>query len=753
MGRAEAGVFERGPWTDALEKYAAVTHLTVQLYDTDARLICGPVHPTALFELFTPGRHDLGIFAACIRRCQAQTAMPRAVVVEDHYGLAVVGTALTLGGEIVGAAVAGYALTAFLDQHALQRLARNSGRSFEAVWAGGRKERHTPRERLIQYGELLRTLADTLLAENVRTRREQQTSARLAEALQIAEAARATAEAATALVRRVQTLTDVALDLSLDDLLREMLTRVQRTLDTDTAVILLRTLGEETLRVRAALGLDEEMEAHLRIPIGRGFADRIATERRPLIWEREDDDEVESPYIRQQGVPSLAGVPLQVEGRVIGVLQVGSVRPRHFLRDEVELLRLAGDRIALGILRAAAHDATEQARATAEVANRAKDAFLGTVSHELRTPLSPILLWARMLRQGTLDEETRRRALETIERSAKSQAQIIEDLLDVSRIIAGKMRIEVRPVHLARVIEAAVEVVRPAAEAKGVRLQTVLDTEVGAVSGDPDRLQQVVWNLLSNAIKFTPKGGGVQVVLERVNSHVEIAVSDTGEGISPAFLPHVFERFQQANSSPSRLHSGLGLGLAIVRHIVELHGGSVRAGSPEEGRGAVVTVTLPLMLARTAGQTERRHPTASVPANGPQYPALDGVRVLVVDDEPDSNEVVGTLLSSCGAEVRVAASAALAREELTRWTADLLVSDVGMPGEDGYAFIATLRAQEGKSAQVPALALTAYASREDRIRLLSAGFQAHLAKPIDPAELVTVVATLARSLARSSQPP
>ena len=323
----------------------------------------------------------------------------------------------------------------------------------------------------------------------------------------------------------------------------------------------------------------------------------------------------------------------------------------------------------------------------------------------------------------------------------------------MSRIIAGKMRIEVRPVHLARVIEAAVEVVRPAAEAKGVRLQTVLETEVGAVSGDPDRLQQVVWNLLSNAIKFTPKGGGVQVVLERVNSHVEIAVSDTGEGISPAFLPHVFERFQQANSSPSRLHSGLGLGLAIVRHIVELHGGSVRAGSPEEGRGAVVTVTLPLMLARTAGETERRHPTASVPANGPQYPALDGVRVLVVDDEPDSNEVVGTLLSSCGAEVRVAASAALAREELTRWTADLLVSDVGMPGEDGYAFIATLRAQEGKSAQVPALALTAYASREDRIRLLSAGFQAHLAKPIDPAELVTVVATLARSLARSSQPP
>src|SRR5437667_3084478 len=274
MGQAEAALFERGAWTKALEKYAAVTHLTIQLYDTDARLICGPVHPTALFELFTPGHHDLGIFAACLRRCLTRADMPPAdmppaVVVEDHDGLAVVGTALMLSGEIVGVAVGGYALTTFLDQHALERLARNSGCSFEIVWAVGRKERPLPGERLALYGELLRTLGNTLLEENFSTRREQQTSTRLAEALASEQAARAEAETATALVRRVQALTDMALDLPLDDLLRELLTRLRNELQTDTAVVLLRQLAEEggegELRVRAALGLKEEQQHQMRI--------------------------------------------------------------------------------------------------------------------------------------------------------------------------------------------------------------------------------------------------------------------------------------------------------------------------------------------------------------------------------------------------------------------------------------------------------------------------------------------------------
>jgi PAS domain S-box-containing protein len=392
------------------------------------------------------------------------------------------------------------------------------------------------------------------------------------------------------------------------------------------------------------------------------------------------------------------------------------------------------------------------ARAEAETANRAKDSFLAMISHELRTPLSPILAWSRMLRQGKVDEEKTRRALDVIERSARTQAQLIEDMLDVSRIISGKLRMQVRPVPIQPVIENAVETVRPAAEAKNVRLHVVLDTDVGPVLGDAERLQQVVWNLLSNAVKFTPKGGRVQVALERVNSHVEIAVADNGQGIRPETLPFIFERFRQGETGTARTHGGLGLGLAIVKHILEAHGGTIHAESAGEGKGAVFTVKLPLAVARTADEPERRHPTA-VEANGrvdDRYPSLEGVRVLVVDDEPHSNEVVSTLLSSCGAEIRVAVSAAQARELLGRWTADVLVSDIGMPGEDGYEFIAKLRAQAGPVAQIPAVALTAYASRNDRIGLLSAGFQAHVPKPLDPLELVTVVANLARTPGRVS---
>ena len=386
-----------------------------------------------------------------------------------------------------------------------------------------------------------------------------------------------------------------------------------------------------------------------------------------------------------------------------------------------------------------------QGRTLAEAANRAKDAFLAMVSHELRSPLSPILSWAHMLRMRTLDEQKTMRALETIERSARAQAQLIDDLLDISRIVAGKFRLEVRPVDLAAVIEQAVDVVRPAADAKAIRLQLLLDTETGMLAGDPARLQQVVWNLVSNAVKFTPKGGRVQITLERVNSHVEIAVTDTGRGLSAEFLPHVFERFQQSETGSTRSHGGLGLGLAIVRHIVELHGGSVFAESPGVGQGATFTVKLPRMsLARTAGESERRHPTLGALPEPGSLPSLQDVRVLVVDDEPESNEVVSTLLGVSGAEVRVAVSASDALEQLGDWTPDIIVSDIGMPREDGYAFIAKLHAQPGEAARVPVVALSAYATTQDRVRIFSAGFKAHVIKPIDPAELVAVVASMAK---------
>jgi PAS domain S-box-containing protein len=419
------------------------------------------------------------------------------------------------------------------------------------------------------------------------------------------------------------------------------------------------------------------------------------------------------------------------QGRIIGASKIA--------RDVSDRKRIEQERERL-------LEITERARAVAEAASRAKDAFLATVSHELRTPLSPILAWSTMLRQGALDAQKTERALETIERCARNQAQLVEDLLDMSRIVAGKLRLAVRPVEVAPLVRAAVDVVRHAAEAKEIQLEAVLDPD-GRVSGDPERLQQVVWNLVSNAVKFTPKGGRVQVVLERVDSHLEIAVIDSGQGVAPEFLPHVFERFQQADATTTRTHAGLGLGLAIVRHIAELHGGSVHAESPGEGKGSVFTVKLPLLaIARSAGEGERRHPAATrdLP-DDLRRPSLDGLRILVVDDDPDSNEVVRMLLTSCRAEVAVAGSVAQALEVLRRFDAHLLVSDIGMPGEDGYVLIRKLRERDpDRWRPLPAVALTAYSSVEDRIRLFSAGFQAHLTKPVDAAELLALVASLAR---------
>jgi PAS domain S-box-containing protein len=390
------------------------------------------------------------------------------------------------------------------------------------------------------------------------------------------------------------------------------------------------------------------------------------------------------------------------------------------------------------------------ARTIAETANRAKDAFLAMISHELRTPLSPIVAWARMLRRGMLDAEKSQHALEAIERNAQAQAQIIDDLLDISRIVAGKLRVQVTSVDLSAVIEAAIEVVKPAADAKRIQLRTALDAKAGMITGDPVRLQQVIWNLLSNAIKFTPNGGRVRIALERVLSHAEVTVSDTGRGIPAEFLPHVFERFQQAEIGPTRSYGGLGLGLAIVRHIVELHGGTVAAESAGEGKGAMFRVKLPRpSLAQPAVELERRRPTFGEVRAGGTYPQLDELRILVVDDEPDSNEAVSTLLGTCGAEVRVAGSAAQGLEELQRWTPDVIISDIGMPGEDGYAFLTKVRARPGEPGLIPAIALTAYATVDDRVRIFSAGFQVHVVKPVDPAELVAAVASTARNLPRS----
>ena len=398
-----------------------------------------------------------------------------------------------------------------------------------------------------------------------------------------------------------------------------------------------------------------------------------------------------------------------------------------------------------------------QALRQAEEANRTKDEFLATLSHELRTPLTSILGWSRMLASSQLNPENIKRALESIERNARAQAKLIDDLLDVSRIITGKLRLEVRPVDLASVIEGAIESVRPAAEAKGIRLQRVLDTGQQVVSGDPERLQQVVWNLLSNAVKFTPKGGRVQVRLERINSHVEISVSDTGRGINPDVLPHVFERFRQADSSTAREHGGLGLGLAIVRHLVELHGGTVRAESAGEGQGTTFTVDLPLMIMRARERADSRseewaHPTAETGEGLVCPPELQGLHVLIVDDDADALSLLTAVLESCGARVTAVGAARAALDKLKGERFDVLLSDIGMPEEDGYWLIKKVRRlPKDGGGQIPAAALTAYARRQDRMRVLRSGYQMHVPKPVEPAELVAVVASLAGRHEESEQ--
>ena len=392
-------------------------------------------------------------------------------------------------------------------------------------------------------------------------------------------------------------------------------------------------------------------------------------------------------------------------------------------------------------------DIDEQRRTSEELreANRLKDEFLATVSHELRTPLTAILGWAHLLRAGQLNERSATGAIETIERNARAQSQLIDDLLDVSRIITGKLRLDVRQIDPASFIESAIEALRPAAEAKDVRIQKVMDTGVVSVAGDPARLQQVVWNLLSNAIKFTPKGGRVQVRLERINSHIEIAVSDTGGGIEPEFLPHVFERFRQADQKTTRQHGGLGLGLAIVRHLVELHGGTVGADSPGKGQGATFVVNLPIVaFYQKDNLAERVHPAARETLPSYDCPErLDGLKVLVVDDEVDTREVFRVGIAQCGAHVVSAGSAQEALEAIEKERPDVLISDIGMPGEDGYELIRKVRAlPPGRGGKIPAIALTAYARTEDRLRALRAGYQMHVSKPVELAELVAVMASL-----------
>ena len=425
-------------------------------------------------------------------------------------------------------------------------------------------------------------------------------------------------------------------------------------------------------------------------------------------------------------------------GNVIGVVLT--------FRDVADRKRMEKAREQLLKYEQEARRESDVARRRAEEAGRSKDEFLATVSHELRTPLNHIMGWISMLRSGKLQSDKMQKAFSTIERNVRAQGRLIDDLLDVSRIISGKLLIEPRQIEIAKVAEAAAESIGPAAAEKGVNFKTTLDPESGLLSGDPDRLQQAIWNLLSNAVKFTPKGGHVELRLARVNSQIEITVSDDGQGISPNFLPHVFDRFRQQDSTTARQHGGLGLGLAIVRHLVELHGGSVRVESGGEGRGATFTITLPAE-APQATPSEESLNSSTIGESHAALPSLNSVRVLLVDDLAEARELITFALVNRGAEVRTAASAAEGISALGEWLPDVILSDLAMPGEDGYSFIRKVRRlSEESGGRIPAATLTAYAGSKEYLKSLEAGYQAHITKPVEWDELIIVVASLAGRL-------
>jgi PAS domain S-box-containing protein len=547
---------------------------------------------------------------------------------------------------------------------------------------------------------------------------------------------------------------------ALEDAVRTVVQQVSEWL-ADPCVLALLEEGTGALQVVATHHPDPAALALLRETLPGsyaregGLAARVVRTGRPLrVGEvpqeglLEESAPASRPFLERYGLRSVLIVPLRAQGKVLGTLGVSRSRPdAPYTAEEQALLQELADRAALVVANARLLSATRAERQRAEEASRLKDEFLATVSHELRTPLTSMLGWVQMLRAGKLPAERQARALETVERNARAQAQLIEDLLDVSRIITGKLRLETEPLELSAVVQAAVDSVRPAAEARRLELEVQLEPAVGPLVGDAHRLQQVVWNLLSNAVKFTPEGGRVSVHLSQAGGEARVRVQDTGRGIRPDFLPHVFERFRQADGSSTRRYGGLGLGLSIVHHLVEMHGGHVEAHSEGEGTGATFTVRLPLAPARPDALLEGAGAGGGARVRGAEEEgapsSLAGLSVLVVDDEPDVRELVTAMLEPRGVRVRTAASAEEALARLREAPCDVLLSDVAMPGEDGYQLVERVRRLPPEAGgRTPAVAMTAYARAEDRARALRAGFQLHLPKPLSPDELVAVLVLL-----------
>jgi PAS domain S-box-containing protein len=545
--------------------------------------------------------------------------------------------------------------------------------------------------------------------------------------------ARHEVETAIARMKQVQTVTDVALShLALDELLAELLGRVQEAMMVDTVAILLLEPEGDELRAWAAKGLEQEVELGVRIPVGAGFAGKVAATKAPVRIDDLDTADVLNPLLREKGIHSLLGVPLLVQGRVIGVIHTGRFTRYQFTDDDTRLLQMVADRMALAIDNARLFEEEREARREAEAASRAKDEFLTTISHELRTPLTPIIGWIHMIRNGILPDKETVHGLSVIDKNSQALKRLINDLLDMSAILSGKMRMEELPVPLEPVIREAVETVRPIANARNIDIAvTFHDWPNAVVIGDRARLLQVFWNLLHNAVKFSSTDGHVQVDSEANEMETTVRIRDTGQGIAAEFLPFVFDRFRQADGSKTRLHGGLGLGLALVKSFVQSHKGSVVAESSGLNQGSSFTVKLP----RQQPENEPLNlQTQSVLA--PSEPK--SVHLMIVEDDPDTLYMLRATMEARGFRVTSCESAAETLSAASETRVDLIISDIGMPEMDGFGMIRKLRELPGYH-DIPAIALSGYASQTDAKTALAAGFNAHVSKPVDPAELVIMV--------------
>lgn len=560
--------------------------------------------------------------------------------------------------------------------------------------------------------------------------------------------ARRTAEEMTRRLESVQIITEAALShLSIKGMIDDMLTRVREILHTDTVAILLVEKQGDELVAWAAKGLEEEVELGVTIPVGVGFAGSIVAKRKPIIIEDIDKAYVHNPLLREKGIKSLLGVPLMIEGRAIGVIHVGMLSPRRFNEEDTRLLRLIADRLALAIDHARLYEVERSARTEAEEANRLKDEFLTTLSHELRTPLTPIIGWIHMMRGGALGEHETAHGLAVIDKNSYALTRLINDLLDMSAIVSGKMHIERLPVLLAAVVQEAIETVSAESTLRDIRIECVpfKADEAVMIYGDRTRLVQVFWNLLINAVKFSGRGGHVRINCETDASAARIHIEDEGEGISPDFLPFIFDRFRQSDGSKTRKHGGLGIGLSLVKSFVEAHGGRVEARSAGEGLGSLFTVFLPRLQPRGLTLTQLG---ADAPAPAPA-PDKERVRVLVIEDALDTLNMLQVVFELRGYEVTICQTPTEALRVAASMWFDIVISDIGMPEINGYDLLRRLR-ELPHLRDVPAVALTGYASKADSEAAESAGFSAHITKPIDPTELATRIEQLLKG--RASRP-